>query len=85
MRKLILAAVFTMGATSASLAAGGGAYDGSVVANAYEYLAAHGCPRAGFGLTNCGYDRPVSTYSYTREARRDGNKTGDGTSVGWSR
>jgi hypothetical protein len=54
MRKLIFAAVFTVCATSASLADGGG-YNGAVVANVYQYLDAHGCPGAGFSLFNCGY------------------------------
>jgi hypothetical protein len=57
MRKLILSAVFTMAATSAALAMGGAGYNGTVVANVYQYLAAHGCPDAGFGLFGCGYYR----------------------------
>jgi hypothetical protein len=59
MRKLIFAAVFIIGATSAftsaSLAGEGGGYNGTVVANVYEYLDAHGCPAAGFSLFNCSY------------------------------
>jgi hypothetical protein len=64
MRKLILAACFTMGVTSAALAAGGGGYNGIVISNVYEYLAAHGCPSS-FGLVmTCGYDRSWPDYRY---------------------
>ena len=72
MRKLILAAVFGLGTTSASLAGSGGGegYDGMVVVNVYEYLAAHGCPDAGFSLLNCRYDRPQPVPRHKREARR---------------
>jgi hypothetical protein len=50
-RKLIFALVFTVGATSASLAGE------AAMANAYEYLDTHGCPGAGFSRLNCSYHR----------------------------
>lgn len=77
MSKTILAAVFTLGAslvlnsTSAWCAGGGGGgYDGMVIVNVYEYLAAHGCPEPGFSLSNC-YGSPPS-YRYNREAQHYG-------------
>jgi hypothetical protein len=61
MRKWILAAVFSMVAASTASAGGtSGGFDGTVIANVYEYLAAHGCPAVGFGLANCSpYDPPA--------------------------
>jgi len=76
MRKLILAAVFTVGASSASLAAGGG-YDGAVITNVYEYLGAHGCPSA-FGLVNCSYHRSFPDYRDNRGAQRHGKRQATG-------
>lgn len=96
MSKLVLAAVFTLGAAvtleaSLTLGAtsamaeggGGGGYDGAVMANVYEYLSAHGCPGAGFSLLNCYPSAPG--YRYKREARRYGNRAAPGTSAGLSR
>ena len=55
MRRWILAAVFSLSAVSAAFAGEtGGGFDGTVIGNVYEYLAAHGCP-SGFGLATCGY------------------------------
>ena len=90
MRKLPLAAVTILGAilspTSASLAAGGGGgYDGTVMANVYEYLAARGCPGAGFSLLNCGDGRILPVHRHNRETRHDGKRTGDGASARVSR
>jgi hypothetical protein len=61
MRKLLLSVALTIAATSTALAAGGG-YDGTVVANVYQFLATHGCPNTGFGLRDCGYYRSAPDY-----------------------
>ena len=71
MRKLLLSIILTMAATSTALAAGGG-YNGTVVANVYQYLDAHGCPGAGFGLLNCSYYRPPLDH---HDGRRHGIST----------
>ena len=76
-RKLILAAFFTMGVSSASLAGGAG-FDGSVVTNVYEYLAAHGCPSAAFGLVSCSYYHSFPDYRCNRGAQRHGKKQATG-------
>ena len=78
MRKSILAAVLIVGATSAALAGEGGGYNGTAVANVYEYLAAHGCPAAGFALLNCSYDSSPPEHYYRRVARRYVKRAGAG-------
>jgi hypothetical protein len=71
MRKFIFALGCVLAAPSTSLAgSGGGGYNGTVVANVYEYFAAHGCPGAGFSLLNCSYHLSAPGY---RDDRRSGH------------
>jgi hypothetical protein len=79
MRKLIFALGCVLAAPSASLAgSGGGGYNGTVVANVYEYFAAHGCPGAGFSLLNCSYYNSASGYRYDRRSGHVSDRFGKG-------